>query len=144
LNDKVVYLISCSKLKENYPTKARDMYKSHLFKKSVQFVENVCFGQWRILSAKYGLVSPDLEIAPYDETLNGIGKAGISAWADGVFDQIIREDFDKVVFLSGKNYYSELRMRLIKAGIAVDVLMEGMGIGERLRFLTTELNKESL
>jgi hypothetical protein len=66
-------LISCSKTKSHHRERARDMYISPLYRKSVAVAEG-----WKmpfsILSAKHGLLSPDEAIEPYDLTLKGASK----------------------------------------------------------------------
>ena len=44
--------------------------------------------RWFVLSALYGLVTPDTEIAPYDYTLNTVGIAERKAWATRVLDKL--------------------------------------------------------
>ncbi len=43
---------------------------------------------WFILSAKYGLVSPDEVIAPYEKTLNDMGAGERREWASRVQAQM--------------------------------------------------------
>jgi len=64
-------LISCVKKKDIHKAKARNMYKSTLFVKSLRYVENVLKPEKiYILSAKYGLLNLDQEIDSYNETIN--------------------------------------------------------------------------
>jgi hypothetical protein len=52
-----VALVSCTKVKANYPCSTKEMYKqSNLFKKAVKFIEQKDYDEWFVLSAKYGLL----------------------------------------------------------------------------------------
>ena len=140
--DNIIYLISCSKSKLKTEATARNLYTSPLFRKSVRFVEEVCFGNWMVLSAKHGLVSPSTLLHPYDETLNGAKKDTVVLWSNIVCNQILDLRPSGVVFLCGKLYYQNIVPCLDRNGIPCDVLMSGMGIGERLSFLTKQLNNK--
>ncbi|WP_170971786.1 DUF6884 domain-containing protein [Peribacillus simplex] len=51
-----IALVSCTKLKANYPCSTREMYQeSTLFNKAVKFIEQKNYDEWYVLSAKYGL-----------------------------------------------------------------------------------------
>jgi hypothetical protein len=63
------YLVSCVKGKLTGPAPAGDLYQSLWFCAARAFVEKQN-AAWFILSAKYGLVSPDRIVAPYEMTLN--------------------------------------------------------------------------
>jgi len=43
---------------------------------------------WFILSAKYGLLSPDTVVLPYEKTLNTMGVFDRRAWAEMVKQQM--------------------------------------------------------
>ena len=90
-----------------------------------------------ILSAKYGLVSPDQVIAPYEQTLNTMPVAERRAWADRVAVQLdaASPDLAQVVFLAGKRYREFLAQYLVRRGVIVSVPMEGLLFGEQLSWL---------
>lgn len=67
-----VYLVACISRKRSEPARAEALYDSPLFAKSARLAR-LRADKWFILSAKYGLVSPQAVIAPYDETLNKMG-----------------------------------------------------------------------
>lgn len=70
-----IALVSCTKLKADYPCCTRDMYQdSTLFKKAVKFIEQQDYDDWFVLSAKYGLLGQHEVIKPYDLTPR-IGKS---------------------------------------------------------------------
>ena len=84
--------------------------------------------------AKYGLVDPETEIDPYEETLNTKSDREIRSWANGVLaslretTDIIRDSF---VILAGERY----RKHLINYLPNHTVPMQGLGIGQQLKWL---------
>jgi hypothetical protein len=44
-----------------------------------------------ILSAKYGLLNPEQEIEPYNQTLNTMGAAQVKSWSENVLARLSRE-----------------------------------------------------
>jgi hypothetical protein len=134
-----VYLLSCVKKKRLVPTPAKDLYTSDWFTKARHFVDlKGCL--WFILSAEYGLVDPDQIIAPYEKTLKSMPVGERRQWAQ----KVIRQMDEKipspscVVFLAGKRYREFLLNHLRSNNIAVEVPMQGLKIGEQLRWLNRE------
>jgi cytoplasmic iron level regulating protein YaaA (DUF328/UPF0246 family) len=135
-----VALISCTSKKFNTKMKARYLYQSPLFIKSLMYTESKLKPEKiYILSAKYGLLTLEEEIMPYNETLNKKSKEERHEWAKAVFNKLNNEcdvNNDTFIFLAGMNYYQNLK-RHLKNTI---VLMEKLPIGKRLQWLTRELN----
>ena len=131
-----VYWVSCVSQKQNTPAAAKDLYISSLFSKARSYVERK-HAPWSILSAKYGLVSPDATIAPYEKTLNNMAVADRRRWADMVIEQMGRQATRPkcIVMLAGARYREFLEPRLRAMGIQVHVPMEGLRIGEQLSWL---------
>jgi cytoplasmic iron level regulating protein YaaA (DUF328/UPF0246 family) len=106
-----IALVSCVKQKQSRPAPARELYTSDLFCKMRAFAERHA-DHWYILSARYGLVHPDSVIAPYEQTLKGMGAAARRAWAEDVFRQLDAEGVlsKKVSFLwlAGSAYQRDL------------------------------------
>ena len=135
-----LYLVSCVARKLCVEAPAKDLYTSPLFRKSRAYVERI--GRpWFVLSAKYGLVPPDLAIAPYDLTLNSMRVTDRRQWARDVLTQLEPhlEGIESIAFLAGKPYREFLMPPLQRRGLTVCVPMEGLRIGERLRWLNREL-----
>jgi hypothetical protein len=131
-----VYLVSCVSQKRSQMCAARDLYVSDLFCKARRYAEaSGC--PWYILSAEYGLVSPDQVVAPYERTLNKMGVADRRAWAERVAAQLVAAvlNLARVVFLAGARYREFLAEHLIRRGVAVSAPMERLRIGEQLRWL---------
>jgi len=71
--------------------------------KACAYVRSQC-DRWFILSAKHGLVHPDQEISPYDETLNDKARSEREAWAAAVWENLRPQLYaeDRVLILAGK------------------------------------------
>jgi hypothetical protein len=79
-------------------------------------------GRWFVLSALYGPVPPDAEIARYEYTLNNLGIADRRAWAKHVLDKLLPEivDVKRVVMFAGHRYREFLVQPLEQQGIKVE------------------------
>ncbi len=131
-----VYLVSCVSRKRERACEARDMYVSELFRKARRHVEaSGC--PWFVLSAEHGLVEPGQVIAPYERTLNSMGIADRRVWAVRVAAQLAETipNLSRVVFLAGERYREFLARVLSEREVAVSVPMQGLRIGEQLRWL---------
>lgn len=129
--------MSCVAKKRAYAAPARDLYASALFQKARAYAERTA-DEWFVLSAKYGLVSPDTVIEPYDVTLNAMGVGERRAWAAKVQRQLepVTRAGDTVVMLAGARYREGLMAALQRRGVRVEVPMEGLKIGEQLQWLS--------
>ena len=129
-----IVLISCVSKKLDEKSKARDLYVSPLFKYNLQYAQLLCPDKIFILSAKYGLLSLDDEIKPYNETLNNMSDAGIRNWAEMVLEKLKEVsdlENDEFVFLAGDRYRKYLLPYLKNYKIP----LKGLGIGKQLGFL---------
>ncbi|MEI6520584.1 MAG: DUF6884 domain-containing protein [bacterium] len=141
---KTIYLVSCVKGKKEGYHQAKELYDSDRFRTARALVETT--GEsWYILSAKYGLVAPEQEIAKYDKTLNNKKDMPIDErrrWSDQVFKslQLILEPGDKVIILAGQLYHEFLVDRLQKMGVTVEIPMKGMRQGEQLQWMKKKLS----
>ena len=119
---------------------ARDLYCSAWFQKARAFVEREC-AEWFILSAKYGLVEPDQVIEPYNETLNDKTVEERREWSRKVVQELRPRcpAGTSVVFLAGEKDREFLAPALVKRGCRVEVPMEGLAIGEQLRWLSERM-----
>lgn len=132
-------LVGCGKLKLPRPARAKDLYTGTLFKASRAFAEQ-CDG-WRILSARYGLVSPDSRIAPYNQRLcaNRLERHqwGLVA-ATGLTYEMRGLDFE-VIVLAGEDYADPICSVLEQRGIVCKRPLRGMGIGQRMAWLKKQI-----
>ena len=136
VHEQTAYLISCVKTKQPHRCQAKELYVSQLFSKARSHAE-AAEGAWFILSAEYGLLSPDRVVSPYERTLNKMPKGEREAWAQKVLLQIEAElpNLRRVVFLAGERYRENLIRPLRARGVEVATPMEGLGIGKQLRWL---------
>lgn len=135
-----LFLVSCVKTKLPRPARAKDLYVSDWFRKARAYVEREG-GEWRILSAKYGLVDPEEVIQPYEKTLTTMRTAERRMWAAEVLDELelCLADVDAVVFLAGQRYREFLEPSLRSRGVALDVPMRGLSQGRQLAWLGARL-----
>ena len=133
---KTVYLVSCVSRKREQPLAAKDLYISDWFVKARAYVEQAG-DEWFILSAEYGLVSPQTVIAPYERNLNAMGIAERRAWGSKVLRQLQPEltGVDRVVILAGARYREFLVDAIRGKEVTVEIPLKGMRIGEQLRWL---------
>ena len=133
-----IVLISCVSKKINHISKAKDLYISPLFKKNLAYAKSLNPDKTYILSAKYGLISLNDSIEPYDKTLNNMKIDEKKEWAEGVLKQLRKVcdlKNDQFIFLAGNNY----RKFLVPHITDYAVPMCGLGIGRQLKWLTEKI-----
>lgn len=98
--------ISCGKKKRECACRAIDMYIGNYFKAEAEAAKALGGKIW-ILSAKYGLLSPDDVITPYNLRLSWLNAIQRKIWADNVIKQMQREGInfnEQAIFLCGNDY----------------------------------------
>lgn len=139
-------LVGCGGAKLSHPAPARDLYTSTLFRKSRAWAETNG-ERWYIASAKHGLVRPDWEIAPYDIRLGtGRGAPAIHDWTRTLVADLMAElgalmllrQPVTVAILAGRTYVEPIRLYLKGSRITVHDPLQGLGIGQRLAWLSRE------
>ena len=125
------------------PAPARELYLSPWFMGVRELVER-SESPWFILSAKYGLVSPDEFLAPYNQTLNSMGKDERRAWASWVKAQMEQRlpVTKRIVIFAGQRYREYLMDYLRGRGARVEIPLEGLRIGEQLAWLAKHRGAE--
>lgn len=134
-----IAFISCAKQKlvGTYP--AKELYISTLFRFAYTHAI-LHFDKVYILSAKYGLLCPDTEIADYDLTLTSMRREERQRWAEGVLSQIkecVREN-DELHFFCGSKYRAYLIEGLRETHQCI-VPLHRMGIGSQLEWYKRRL-----
>lgn len=129
-------LVSCVSMKAWSPAPARELYTSPWFCAARAMVEH-SGARWLILSALHGLVEPTTPMAPYEKTLLTMSVEERRAWASRVLAALLplAREKGRVVMLAGARYREFLVAPLRAAGIAVEVPMEGLRLGEQLSWL---------
>lgn len=136
-------LVSCVKTKREEPTTPKNLYTSTYFEKMRTYSEQY-HDDWRILSAKHGLLNPDDDpIEPYDETLTSSTKEEKREWSERVAQQLEDEGLLSgditLVLHAGMDYYGELLPLLNKTSVTVEIPVEGLPIGERMAWYNEQL-----
>jgi len=138
----MLYLVSCVGQKRDRPSAAKDLYTSAWFRKARAYIESTdC--PWYILSAEYGLLDPERVVEPYENTLNTMAIRGRRLWAERVFAelQVSGVADGRLSFLAGQRYREFLVPQLRGHGIEVEIPMEGLRIGEQLRWLGGQVQR---
>lgn len=133
-----IVLISCVKTKLDRPAKAKDLYISDLFTKNMAYAQKLNPDAIYVLSAKYGLLALDDDIAPYEMTLNTMPASARRAWSDAVLAKlstVASLSSDEFIFLAGERY----REYLIPAMKHYQVPFEGLSFGNQLKALKQAL-----
>lgn len=129
-----VVLISCVGEKKSHRSKAKDLYHSTWFRYAWCYAQSLNPEKVFILSAKYGLVDPETEIDPYEETLNTKSDSDIQTWAVKVVEALgEKADVANGVFtiLAGEKYRRHLVSHLTRHNVP----MSGLKIGQQLSWL---------
>lgn len=136
-----IALISCTKLKKDYRCEAQEMYSpSSLFSKALRYVKSKDYDEIFILSAKYGLISLERIIDPYDETLNTYKTSDLKLWSVAQTPCIIAQYPKQVDFYTGEKYRKFIIPILELSGIKCAVPLKGLGIGQQMQFYNKEMN----
>lgn len=141
----VIALVACSASKLDVPVPAGDLYTGRLFQAARAWAQHHA-DQWLILSARYGLVHPNIWIEPYNQSLTDAPAAYRRKWAHEVFEQVrIRRETGQLpdpdlrecvfVFLAGAHYRDPLAADLRAAGYGVLEPLAGMGYGQQVAWL---------
>lgn len=110
---QTVALIAASKQRADRPALAQDLYTGDLFRKARAYAEARRL-PWLILSARHGLVAPDVTLEPYDATIETLSAAERYAWTTRVAAQI-RESMPRtttLLVLASEAYHAPLSMVL--------------------------------
>jgi hypothetical protein len=136
-----IFLISCTSKKLKHSAKARDMYSaSPRFRYMLEYAELLRPDKIFILSAKYGLLSLDEIIEPYNITLNMMTQKEIMGWSKHVLNSLERiSDLkkDEFVFLAGNNY----RKYIVSHLSIYKIPMEHVGLFYQSAWLKREILK---
>ncbi len=127
---------------------AKYLYDSALFKSSLKYATYLQPCKIFILSAKYGLITLDEIIEPYNITLSNIPKNRQAKnlivltkeqkkiWGVRVIEKLKEEaDIfnDEFIILAGREYLNPIEKYLVKSNLRTP--LEGKKIGERIKFM---------
>lgn len=133
LDHPTVALVGCVKIKASTCCPAKDLYLSPLFRYMKRYAETRA-DSWYILSARYGLLHPDRQVQPYNETLSEMTASQRRVWASTVLGQLLEvlSERTEVMFLAGDLYRSSLLPQLEVRGFPCSVPFLGLAIGRQL------------
>jgi hypothetical protein len=139
--ENIVFLM-CGKDKEKFKTRAKYLYKSKRFQKSLQYAkilanENYIF----ILSAKHGLLELEIEIEPYDKSIYDMSITEKDEWAKMVISKLktkVDIDNNNFIFLTD-DFYSEY---LCKHLSHFELPLNGLNQNEHLSWFFKILNEK--
>lgn len=138
-----IAFVACSKTKakEVMPTAA--LYTSPLFKKSLLAGLDLADKVY-ILSAEHGVLDLSEPVAPYDTTLKTMRREARLAWGARTGEQLVKamRSSDTAVMLCGEEYLSPIRSKLAEIGVALEVPLDTLSLGVRLRALS-QMNGEA-
>lgn len=133
-----VGLVGCVKTKRDAAAPAKDLYKSPLFLGRRRAVEESC-DEWFILSAKHGLLVPDVIVQPYDVAMSAIPRRRRREWSGLVLEDL-RSRLGPLAphtfeIHAGADYWNwGLREGLSNDGATVTVPTEGLNQGQSLAY----------
>lgn len=143
---RTAVLVGCGKAKADAPAKARELYTSQLFAKSVAFAELVGDAVF-VLSGAHGLVELDELVAPYDHRIFDDCPHVRRAWGVEVLKSIVLHTMStaptiRVVVLAGARYVEPIATALEvarkgkpRAWMPLVDPLRGLMVGERLSVL---------
>jgi hypothetical protein len=139
-----VVLLSCTKSKLSHKAPAQELYSaSPMFQKTLEYGKSLDPDKMFILSAKHHLVPLDKVLEPYDKTLKDMPGDEKEKWGEITVKQMVNNGIDlkkdKFIFLTGNEYSKPLTKYIPLSNISMP--MAGKRLGERLKWLNTQINK---
>jgi hypothetical protein len=139
----MIALVGCVKTKIEVSAKAKDLYLSPLFKKTVSFIKSKDYNDWFILSAKYGLIDKEAIIDPYELTLLSFSQEQLKEWSDWVFNEIKKRKLNDLHFYCGSKYHNEFILQSLKINnIRYSLPLKGLSLGQRLSYFNKQTRRK--
>nr|WP_236117158.1 DUF6884 domain-containing protein [Hassalia byssoidea] len=122
----------------NQRAAAKDLYCSQRFQACRNYAQTQV--RWQILSPLHRLLEPEKVISPYDKSPYSLSPKERQMWAQQVVDKLIKitNPNIEIVFLTGKVYRQQVIPILQKHGYITRIPMEGLGIGQQIRWLLNQ------
>lgn len=138
-----VALVGCSKNKKEGEHKARDMYTSPLFRKSLAYAEAIA-DEVFVISSYYELTPTWKVIQSYDDSLYDKTRDVRAAWGDRIVNRLNEltpliadgSPFE-ITILAGDTYVRPIKrsIQVFGLGWIINDPLKGLSVGERLRWL---------
>ena len=150
---RTLVVVTCVKEKLTGRHKAKDLYTSDLFKKMRKYVETYKF-DWKIISAKHGLINPEDVIESYEDEsldqfklLHGKRAEDLKARKE-ILKNIIQEqlrsvieNYERIILMCGKNY-RDIILPFLKEKEVMNYFKGTKGIGEIKRKLSIDIARK--
>lgn len=142
-----IAVVGCGKTKLLKPARAKNIYTGPLFRAARAYAEEC--DEWRIVSARYGLLKPDQRIEPYDDRLK---PKDAPQWGVQVANDLIRQfqgcGHYEILLLAGADYTTPIREafeshRDINC-ISIHEPLAGLGLGRRLQWFARAWRERSV
>ena len=132
-----VIILGCVSSKRSAPAKAKDLYVSPMFAKRRRYAESA--GKpWFIFSAEYGIIHPEVVIAPYDVSMARLPGDKLRAkgvWAVDQLEALAGPLRGKTVEIhAGAAYVRSINGPLAKRGAILVNPLEGLRFGYQLQW----------
>jgi len=109
---KTIILLMCGENKLCHKAKAKDLYTSPRFQKSLEYAKTLTdYSNIYVLSAKHGLLGLEQEIEPYDKSIYEMSEEEKNEWTNMVvksLSEISNLKEDKYIFLTDNDYCASL------------------------------------
>ena len=129
-----IALIGCTSRKQDYSCPAIEMYtKSNYFNLKLDYCNKINVDEIFILSAKYGLLEPDIIIEPYTIHLKETSREYKLKWSKYVLKDLKEKTDlknDEFIILAGADYMKYLIGHIPNNYNPV----KGLGIGQQMKF----------
>jgi hypothetical protein len=119
---------------------ARELYTGHLFQKAVAWAEQHRY-RWFIISALHGLVTADQTLQPYNFTIKELRKPERESWAYRAISCQLSKyapSGSHAFLIMPEPYRRHIQTTLRERGITYENPVEGMGIGQQMKWLTNQ------
>ena len=142
---RTIALVGCGSqkrtLEDDQAVRIDHLYTSTYFQLKREYAQ-ACCDDYRILSAKFGLVPSEALVAePYDLTISDLNDDALAEWVARVDERLVTIDADAtLVVLAGQAYIDLLRDALDDAPPDVFYpFADTGGIGEQMGWLKREI-----
>jgi len=109
---ETIVLLMCGQNKLSQKAKAKDLYTSPRFQKSIEYAKTLTdYSNIYVLSAEHGLLGLEQEIDPYDKSIYKMSAEEKKIWTNMVIKSLsnisnLKED--KYIFLTDDDYNKQL------------------------------------
>ncbi len=133
---KRIALVACVSSQSDSPAPASELFQGEWFSLCRQYGMQ-CSEEWYILSAKYGLIAPEVVIEPYSDTIRGMNTPARRQWAHRVslnLPAVVPKNA-YVTLLAGSRVRDVIVPQLEKLGCEVNLPLSGLNPAQQLRRL---------